>query len=272
MEWLKGSQRQFEIPLTTQDGKQKWFDISCTPLNSNEDQYSLVTAWDVTESRKLRESMQSCIMHITKLRESEHEWFAHKLHEEILQSLAALNLSIESVIRNKEQQTLKLIPKMVDLQNQIRGMIDETRHLSYELKPGVLDYLSLIEAIEVLVEKTETEENISTEFRVTGNTRPLSSTVETPLYLITQEAIRNAVYHGEATRIEVTLHFSPKRVRLTITDHGKGFEVPEKLLSFANLGKIGLVNMENWTLLLHGKIKINSKLNQGTTISIDVKT
>jgi PAS domain S-box-containing protein len=261
-----------EILFLTRDGRQKWFEVSCTSfIDDKADKCSLITAWDVTESRKVRESMQSYIMHVVKLRGIEKECVAHKLHEEILQSLAALNLSIESIVRAKEHKPESLFPKIIELQSKIHVMINETRNLSHELKSGVLDHLGLIEALETLIDEIYNESRIKIEFKVTGKLRRLPADLKTVLYLIAQEALRNAVRHGETTRIEVYLGFNVRRVRLAVSDHGKGFEVPEKLLSFADFGKIGLINMENWALHINGKIRVKSSLNCGTTVSIEVK-
>jgi two-component system, NarL family, sensor histidine kinase DegS len=261
-----------EIRFITKDGEPRWFEVTCVQLQSPDSgNFSLITAVDITESKEFRDSVQSYITHVTKLQEREHERIARELHEEILQSLAALNLSIESTVKAKKPEPEKLIPQLAELHRKISGAINEIRHLSHELKSGVLDYLGLVGALENLIDNTKTEKQVQVSFSTNGPKRALPYNVESTLYLITHEAVRNAVNHSAAHEIKANLQFYLRKVRLTISDNGQGFEVPEKLMSFANLGKIGLVNMENWTLLLNGKLQVKSKLKHGTSISVEVK-
>jgi two-component system sensor histidine kinase DegS len=269
---LKGGLKKSEVRFTTKDGKQKWFEVSCQPLQSPESQgTNVLLAVDTTEASILKDAMQSYITHVAQLREIEHERLAHKLHEEILQSLAALNMAIESVIMSGKPTQEHLNPELIELQKKIADAINDIRNISYELKSGLLDYLGLVKALETMVDEINTEKHFQASFSLTGNERKLPTNVEATLYLIAQEALKNSGRHSKATRIQVRLHFGLSKVRLTITDNGKGFDVPTKLMSFANLGKIGLVNMENWTLLLNGILQIHSKINKGTKISVEVK-
>ncbi len=228
-------------------------------------------AVDITESKILKEAMQSYIKNVTQLREVEHARLAHKLHEEILQSLAALNLAIEAVIMQRKPIQEHFNSELIKLRKKIADAINDIRNMSYELKSGLLDYLGLVKALETMVDEINAEKRCQASFSLTGNECSLPTNVEATLYLIAQEALKNSGKHSKATQINVRLHFSTNKVRLTIMDNGKGFNVPAKLLSFANLGKIGLVNMENWTLLLNGKLQIQSKIDRGTKICVDVK-
>jgi PAS domain S-box-containing protein len=269
---LNRLRKKREVAFTSRDGKRKWFEVAWLPFSyAGSSELRLIVAADITESKELRDNLQSYITNVTNLRNSEHDLIARELHEGILQSLAALNLFVESSIISKSLNPELFLLRMTELQAKISGVINEIRCISHKFKPGILDYLGLVRALEALVDDANTEQHIHVDFDTIGQERDLAADVEAAVYLIAEEALKNAEKHSEATQIDMNLVFSPHKVKLIITDNGKGFEVPDKLMSFANLGQIGLINMENWALLLNSKIVVKSAVNHGTKVSVEVQ-
>ena len=101
---------------------------------------------------------------------------------------------------------------------------------------------------------------------VTGPLRPLPLPVETNLLRIGQEAINNAVKHARANRIDVTLNFDTRSVRLSVRDDGRGFD-PEAQIAD---GHFGLIGMRERAEQIGGVLSIDSAAERGTQIAIDV--
>ncbi len=59
-------------------------------------------------------------------------------------------------------------------------------------------------------------------FAVTGDPQPLPSALELAVYRVAQEALTNCLKHAEATRVCVTLAYSPHELGITIADDGRG--------------------------------------------------
>ena len=72
--------------------------------------------------------------------------------------------------------------------------------------------------------------------------------------------------HSEASEANITLEFAEDRIRITIEDNGKGFALPERISDLANLGKLGLLGMQERARLLGGNVSILSAPGHGTTV------
>jgi len=105
---------------------------------------------------------------------------------------------------------------------------------------------------------------------VRGHQRRLASETELVLFRITQEALRNVKKHSRASTAVVTVEFSDTRIRITVSDNGKGFQLPEMTGNLAHMGKLGLIGMQERAQLLGGTLTLRSELGQGTTVVVDV--
>jgi len=103
-----------------------------------------------------------------------------------------------------------------------------------------------------------------------GSERRLPFEAETILFRITQEALRNIKKHSGATEGVINVEFCDGRVRLSITDNGRGFEIPDDLSSFARRRKLGIMGMQERARLVNGSLSIKSKADKGTTITVEM--
>ena len=90
------------------------------------------------------------------------------------------------------------------------------------------------------------------------------------LYRVAQEALSNVKKHSEATRAGVRLKYESDRIILTVTDNGKGFELPRRLSDMANQGKLGLTGMEERAELLGGALLVQSRPGEGTIVTAEL--
>ena len=157
---LQKKKNRREILFRKKNGDHFWVDVTTILIeNENEPDHHLQTWVDITEAKQLRENLEFYIMQITKAQEEERKRIAQELHEETVQSLAALCLATETIIRSKEKDPQATVRNLTELKQKISGVIEEVRRFSYGLRPGVLDYLGLTAALETLVEELN-EKNI----------------------------------------------------------------------------------------------------------------
>ena len=83
--------------------------------------------------------------------------------------------------------------------------------------------------------------------------------------------LNNCLKHAEASEAKVTVRRSGTRIRLTVSDNGKGFTVGGTYTE-GRKGGFGLINISERVQLLAGKLEIQSAPTKGATINIDIDT
>ncbi|MFH1030963.1 MAG: ATP-binding protein [Chloroflexota bacterium] len=82
--------------------------------------------------------------------------------------------------------------------------------------------------------------------------------------------MRNAWRHAEAAQAEVVVEFNEGKVRIIISDDGKGFSLPKTIGDLARYGKLGLAGMQERAQLIGGTLAVESQPGKGTTITVEV--
>lgn len=243
---LKGeaATQRYELELIRKDGTTMIIESLTRLLTENGQPVGVqAMVWDITEQKRLRENMQFYISEITKAQEDERKRIACELHDETAQSLATLSLDIEAITRARDQLSEEGVQRLAQLRAKIDSIMEGVRRFSHELRPGVLDQVGLMPALELLTEELSKEGEVNARVKVTGSEQRLSAEAELVLFRIAQEALRNVRKHSQATEAVVRVEFTPKKVKLNVTDNGTGFELPEMLGDFAGKGKLGLIGM-----------------------------
>lgn len=111
------------------------------------------------------------------------------------------------------------------------------------------------------------ESTVVTSVRVAGDTTLLPLDVCEEVYIVLREAIRNALVHSGATRLDVTVGISESQVFARVSDTGRGFSVDD----VARAGEsIGLSSMRERVQLLGGVLRLSSRPGEGTTAEISI--
>jgi len=185
--------------------------------------------------------------------EEERRRWARELHDETLQGLAALRLSLSRVRRASDPAGLD-----ATLDAAIEGLEHEIatlRALVTDLRPPALDELGVKAAIEALAARAAGN-GLEVEIHVDlgdGRTRERHSPeLETALYRIVQEALTNAAKHGGAEHAVVKVREGGQRVDVTVTDDGAGFDTAAPTAGF------GVLGMRERAELLLGTLEVQS--------------
>jgi two-component system, NarL family, sensor kinase len=194
----------------------------------------------------------------------ERNRLAREIHDTLAQGLSATALQLETAEALLESDGA---PERV--RAAVRRALETTRENLREARRSVLDLRgaqlqgrSLAEAIaELCTSAPERADGVRVEFRSIGAARPVPARVETALYRVAQEALSNALRHANAKQISVQLSAEPKRIMLSVTDDGVGFEVCKP-----RDGHFGLVGMRERVRLLGGEICVYSRDGAGTHV------
>ena len=112
------------------------------------------------------------------------------------------------------------------------------------------------------------ETGVQARFQVIGTFRELDHDIESNLLRIGQEAITNAVKHSAAEKIEVSLEFDARLVRLSVRDSGRGFDSRQPPETSG--GHFGLVGMRERAEQIGGTLSVSSSPGFGTEVSAEV--
>jgi len=199
-----------------------------------------------------REKLQKEIMEIS---EREQQRIGQDLHDSLSQQIGGI-IFMSQVL--KEKLAKKNPNEAQDMQNiihHLKSALKHTRELSRGLFP-VLEKGGLDLALKELALVMEDIFDIRINLRIHINNREGA----THIFRIVQEAIHNAIKHGHATEVSITLAMVKKRLLLEITDNGAGFpQMPNKK-------GMGLNIMKYRVSMIAATFDINSKKSEGTTI------
>lgn len=262
----KPIERHFETVFVRKDGRSLPVEVALTKTLWYGQPSVIVIFRDIVERKRLR----NYVTEVTRAQEEERKRIARELHDETIQSLAALALDIQAATRVRPPLPETVLRRLDDLRRRTNAIIDGVRRFSYELRPDVLDQLGLIAALETLTNDLSKEAGIKAHLEVVGIERRLAPDLELALFRIAQEALQNVRKHSMATRVVVTVTFEMELVKLEVVDNGRGFEVADSFGDLAGRGRLGLVGMEERIRLFDGKLKVQSQPGKGTTISAEV--
>jgi signal transduction histidine kinase len=193
--------------------------------------------------------------------EEERRRWARELHDETLQSLAALRLGLAAARRAKDDPAA-IDELLAEAVQQLDGEIATLRALITELRPAALDELGLAAAISALAERNAMmglEVDVDVEPDVADQIGDPGAQIT--IYRIVQEALSNARKHGGATRAVASITTDGHDITVTVRDDGGGFEPGASTSGF------GLVGMRERAELLGGTVAVDSADGQGTTVT-----
>ncbi|MCL5966396.1 MAG: PAS domain-containing protein [Deltaproteobacteria bacterium] len=220
---------------------------------------------DITEIRKAQDQMRRLSDSIIAGQEKERAAVSRELHDELGQLLTALRLDaswLRDRLANGDGSAAARAREMCDL---IDRAIDEVRGMATRLRPGVLDRLGLVAALEWFVGDFGKRTGIACRFRHAGAPR-VGDRVATAAYRIAQESLTNAARHASAARVDVSLRVEDGRMVLDVEDDGRGFaadELPESR-------GLGLAGMRERAALIGGALTVRSAPGGGTRIRLEI--
>jgi signal transduction histidine kinase len=221
------------------------------------------------ENSRLYENLRFYVRQITLAQEEERKRVARELHDDTAQGLIDLSRRLDDLAASGEVHSEYATERLEVLQERIEDLLQGVRRYGRDLRPSVLDDLGLLPALEGLLANVR-ESGVEAELRIDGEQRRLYPEAELELFRIVQEALHNVRWHAQASRVLLEIRFGPDRVRVSVQDDGRGFEVLGTTSDLASKGKFGLVGITERAKLLGGQSSVHSELGIGTAVTVDV--
>lgn len=217
---------------------------------------------------EIDEQQRALSARLEAAREDERTSLAREIHDELGQAMTALKMDLSWIARrvgrpgSLEDVTARLgtASKLTD---EIIGMV---RRIASGLRPGVLDDLGLVDAIEWQAQQFQERTGITCVVRAdVGDTR-FERSVATALFRIFQEALTNVVRHAAATHVDASLRVEGGRARLEVCDDGRGITEAE----LRQPTSLGLLGMRERAARLGGTTRIARGTERGTVFAAEV--
>jgi len=217
---------------------------------------SAATAVATAQNAALEQSRQR----IAAAEEERRRW-ARELHDQTLQSLAALRLGLSAARRAKDDPAA-IDALLADAVEQLDGEIATLRAIITDLRPAALDELGLAAAVAALAERSALlGVDVDVDIDRSHAERIDDPDCEIAIYRIIQEALSNARKHGDAARAVVSLDVDDHVITVLVRDDGCGFDTTSKSSGF------GLMGMRERAELLGGTVSVTSEVGGGTTLT-----
>jgi PAS domain S-box-containing protein len=163
---------------------------------------------------------------LARLVEAERRHLGMELHDNLCQQIAATGMLTATLVNRLRQEHSPLTDTASHIVASLKQAGDDAHALARGLQPVQVEADGLMMALDGLVKRTREMQNVACAFECAASVPVENNTIATHLFRIAQEAINNAIKHGKARHIDVTLT-NQDAVTLTIFDDGVGIP-PEK--------------------------------------------
>jgi PAS domain S-box-containing protein len=226
---------------------------------------AIQNAWLFEQVRAGRERLRSLSRRLVEVQETERRYIARELHDEAGQALVSLMVGLRLLGRDAEHPEA-VRAGVTALKQLVDGVLEDLHRLAMDLRPASLDHLGLVAALRQYLEAVSDEHNLVVQYETVGLDARFPADVETAVYRVVQEAVTNVVRHARATRVGVLLQRRGSELIALVEDNGVGFDPTAVQQS----GRLGLFGMRERTEMLGGRLVVESDVNAGTTILMEV--
>ena len=276
----QGGLNNYEILMRRRDGTHFWTLWSITLAAGKTPETGVLegAVLDITDLKRSeeglkqsREQLRALSARIESVVEEERRNIAREIHDQLGQLMTGLKLEIawvEKRIAQTEDESLrrKLIPKMAEIETLLDTTIQTVRDIASKLRPGHLDDLGLIAAIEWEGKGFGKRAGVKVEFTLCREPKDLAPERATGLFRIYQEILTNVARHAQAKKVQVDLTDGDGQLLLVVRDDGIG--IPAEKMD--NTKSLGLLGMRERALLLDGDVAIERAATGGTSGTLRV--
>ncbi|MGE5283791.1 MAG: PAS domain-containing protein [Actinomycetota bacterium] len=220
---------------------------------------------DISGIKRAEDQLRRLSDSIIAGQEKERAAVARELHDEFGQVLTALGLDaawLRDRLGGSDPEASRQAQAMCGV---IDRAIDEVRGIATRLRPGALDHLGLVDALDWYIRDFEKRSRIRCFYRHGGVPR-IADKAATAAYRIAQESLTNVARHSGASRVDISLRVEKGELLLSVEDDGKGL-APEQLGESKGLGVIG---MRERASLIGGTLSIGPGAGGGVRIELRI--
>lgn len=216
----------------------------------------------LTYQRRFVEMHRGYTQRLLQAQEEERAWVAREVHDDAVQRLAVIQHEMDQVRGEGPPFTEEQDHRVAAVKEELTDLTEVLRGLAHRLHPALLDRGGLKAALAGLWQEVQRAYGLTVQAELPSAAVAVEPGTAVAIYRIAQEALRNAARHGHVTEARVTLAREQDTIRLTITDQGRGFEVPRG----RPRDGLGLLSMTERAAIAGGTVSITSRPGEGTMV------
>lgn len=216
--------------------------------------------------RRSLDQLRALTTYLQYVREEERTRIAREVHDELGQALTGLKLDMSWLASKLGKNAKPVQQKVKTMVDHIDATIQTVRRIATELRPGILDSLGLVAAMEWQANEFQARTGIPCVVTTTIADTIWDQDITTVFFRIYQETLTNIIRHAHATRVEVRIDEEDGYLVMSVRDNGRGISEEE----MANTRSLGLVGMRERATLIGGELALHGAPGQGTTVTLRV--
>lgn len=247
----------YETIRQRKDGKLIDISVTISPIRDAEGRVvgASKVARDISERKKLEQE-------IIEISNREQQRIGQDLHDGLCQELAGIQLMCQVLEQKLAAKSKSEAKQVADIAEHIREAISHTRKLARGLSPVELEANGLVSALRELTSHVQKLFSIDCRLDVAVPVLVRDNVAATHLYRIVQEAINNAVKHGKAKHVTISMKSIGEKIVLSVSDDGVGFSPEAK-----KTAGMGLHIMKYRADVLNAALELRPGNGGGTTVT-----
>jgi PAS domain S-box-containing protein len=269
----KGYVRYEDQPLKTKSGALMEVEFVSNAYDCDGIEVIQCNIRNITERRQAqrdliesRERLRQLSVSLQRVREDDRAHFARELHDQLGQSLSALRIDFNTLANSLSNHEPATVSRFAIIDQLIDSMVDTTRQICEELRPGMLDDLGFEAAISSYIKGFTRRFSIPCDLLLDKESYGMDGHLSTALFRIVQEALTNIARHAKASHAMVALQDHGDELLLTIADDGSGLASGRE----SDHKTYGLLGMRERVDMLGGRLAIDSLPGRGTHIEVSI--
>ena len=231
----------------------------------------VLTFEDITAQKKAqeelersREELRNLSTHLQSVREEESTRIARIIHDELGQSLTALQMDLSWLASRLPADSKGVREKTQSMSHLVNATVENVHKITTDLRPSLLDDLGLQAAIEWQLADFQKRSGIRCQARIHCSDLGIGKDLATTIFRIFQETLTNIARHAQASLCKVSLTENEKELCLEVTDNGVGI-TPRQVDDPRSFGMIG---MRERVHLWGGSVLVRNARHSGTVVKI----